>query len=367
MHKAGSFIKNLGSRILIVTTQKEFENSDELSLLKTSLERNTDGVIIYDDIAGFPTFKDIDSAVYFARISNANCIIAYGGFESINAAKAIALLAPNSIFSEELLTTKKQITEPPLPLVVIPSRPVMGNECSPFFCLVDNKNTNGRKYYSHPSVFPELVVADPKIAQTLSSSEIAKTGIAILAAAIDTILSKFANELTNSNSLRAIELISKNIIPAVRDTRSIGPKTSIFAASLLAGMAQSSASLGLCYGLAISSSMTSTMDVYQAMNILLPHVMEYNLTSSAGKYVMIAKALDEDIAEISVIEAAIKAVEGIRKIYLELRLPQKLSEFQISKNLLRDIAYQTSALPFLDSLPRELPRNEIETILVAAY
>ncbi|EMP06479.1 alcohol dehydrogenase, iron-dependent domain protein [Leptospira interrogans serovar Pyrogenes str. 200701872] len=103
------------------------------------------------------------------------------------------------------------------------------------------------------------------------------------------------------------------------------------------------------------------------MSILLPHVMEYNLTSSAGKYVMIARALDEDITNISVIEAAIKAVEGIRKIFIELKIPQRLSEYEVRKMDLPSIANLAASFPFLDSLPRELPKNEIETILIAAF
>jgi alcohol dehydrogenase class IV len=97
------------------------------------------------------------------------------------------------------------------------------------------------------------------------------------------------------------------------------------------------------------------MDFMMAMAILLPHVMEYNLTTSAGKYVQIARALEEDIHDITVIEAAIKAVEGVRKLYLDLKVPQRLSDFEVDKALLPEIAGMASAFPL------------IETILIAAY
>jgi len=104
-----------------------------------------------------------------------------------------------------------------------------------------------------------------------------------------------------------------------------------------------------------------------AMSILLPHVMEYNLTTSAGKYVQIARALEEDISDITVIEAAIKAVEGVRKIYLELKIPQRLSDFEIKKSDLPAIAEMAYKIPLTKNTPREMDRNEIETILIAAY
>ncbi len=342
------------------------ENQDELTIVKTSLEKHCDGVIVYDDIVDIPSYKDLDSASYFARIANANCIVVYGSFESINAGKAISILATNDGFAEEIFSGKKPIKHPPLPLVIIPTRPVMGNEVSPFFSVIDDKDRN-RKYFANELIFPKLVICDPKISIGLSSSDIAKTGIAILSASVDSILSKFSNDLTSSNALRAIELVSKNIVPAIRDLKSIAGKSSLYSASLLTGIAQSVSSLGLCYALSLSATNITNLDIFQSMAILLPHVMEYNLTSSAGKYVLIAKALDEDVSNISVIEAAIKAVEGIRKIYLELKIPQRLSEYEVKKIDLPGIATLASTYSFLDSLPRELPKNEIETILVAAF
>ncbi len=365
-YKLGSFVRNIGSRVVLITTQSEIENSEELSIIKTSLEKHSEGVIIYDDIVEKASFKDLDSAAHFCRIANADCIVAYGGFDSINAGKAVSVLTTNDIFTHELMLGKKHLKKPGIPLVTVPTKPLLGNECSPFFSLIDDKDRN-RKYFSHEWLFPALVVSDPKIGAGMSTTDLSKTGIAILAAAIDTILSKHANELTSSASLRSIELIAKNIVTTIREPRNMGARNAIYAASLLAGIAQSNSSLGLCYALSLAVTTITPLDVFQAMTILLPHIMEYNLTSSAGKYVMIARALDEDITDISVIEAAIKAVEGIRKIYLELKIPQRLSEYEVKKIDLPGIATLAATYPFLDSLPRELPKNEIETILVAAF
>jgi alcohol dehydrogenase len=95
--------------------------------------------------------------------------------------------------------------------------------------------------------------------------------------------------------------------------------------------------------------------------------MDFNLSVSAAKYVHIARALDEDIKDITVIEAAIKAVEGVRKIYSELKIPQRLSDFEIRKGDLPAIAAQAFSIPFIKNSVRDLDRNELETILISAY
>jgi len=77
--------------------------------------------------------------------------------------------------------------------------------------------------------------------------------------------------------------------------------------------------------------------------------------------------MDEDVKDITVIEAAIKAVEGVRKIEIEVEIPQRLSQFDIPKNELSKIADLTMQYPFIENAPRPLTKNEIETILIAAY
>lgn len=366
--KIGNFVKNIGSRFLVVACQKELQNdliTSELMNIKNSIERNTEGTIIYDDIDSAPTFKDLDTAAHFARQAQVNSIIAYGGYESMNAAKVISLLATNDLFAEELLLGSKLHKKRPLPLISIPVMPLMGTECSPFCTILDSDKR--RRYFSHQDLFPELIISDPKIGSHMSPSDIAKTSSSTLAAAVDTILSKFSNDVTNSSSLRAIELISKNILTSIRDQKNLNAKNALYTGSLLVGIAQSVNSLGLCFALALATVSLTKLDIFQAMSLLLPHVMEYNLTNSANRYVMIARALDEDISSISIIEAAIKAVEGIRKIYIDLKIPQKLSEYEVKRSELNSIAAMTTTFPFLDSLTRELPKNEIETILAAAY
>ncbi len=364
--KCGNFVKYVGSRVLIVTTQKEMQSTGDLISIKKSIEKTTDGVVIYDDIEIAASFKDLDTAAHFARQAQVNCILAYGSYESVNAAKIISILATNDIFAEDLVLNNRQIKKNPIPVVVVPIMPLMGLECSPF-CFVQDEHDGMRKYYANQALFPELIIVDPKIGLHMSSSDTAKTGTSVLAAAVDSILSKYSNEITNSSSLRAIELVSKNIITSIRDPKNINAKNALYSASLLAGISQSVSSLGICFALSLAAASMTKLDVFQAMSIFLPHVMEYNLTSSANKYVMIAKSLDEDTNDISIIEAAIRAVEGVRKIYLELKIPQKLSEYEVKKIELPSIASTAAAFPFLDSLPRELPKNELETILVAAY
>ena len=137
--KVGHFIKHIGSRFLLITTQREMHNPNELYILKSSIEKDTEGLIIYDDIENVGTYKELDTAAHFARQSQGNCVIAYGSYESVNIAKVVSILATNDLFAEELVRQTKKPKKKALPLIVIPTMPLMGIECAPFCTILDDR------------------------------------------------------------------------------------------------------------------------------------------------------------------------------------------------------------------------------------
>jgi alcohol dehydrogenase class IV len=95
--------------------------------------------------------------------------------------------------------------------------------------------------------------------------------------------------------------------------------------------------------------------------------MEYSLTSSANKYVQIAKAFGEDTSNITVVEAAIKAIEGVRKLLYDLKIPQKLSDLELDKDELYNAAKIARSYEFLHFLPRPVSQEDLYNILLSAY
>ncbi|MCB1327315.1 MAG: iron-containing alcohol dehydrogenase [Spirochaetales bacterium] len=366
-HKIGSFVKDIGSRILILSIQDETVNADELAVIKTSLEKHTTGAILYDDIMARPAAEELDTAAYFAKQCRADAVLAFGSRETFQAARSVALLARNEVFASDINDSALPLKNPPLPVITVPVMPSMGEECSPLFSVHDTARHTTFFGHQDSRLFPSMIFVDPNVGAVLSANELARAGTAILTASVESILSRRSNEVTNSMALRAIELITRNLVTIVNDPNNHAARASVSMASILCGMAHANSLFGLSFSIATATNSLTGLDFYTAMSILLPHIMEYNLTTSAGKYVQIAKALDEDIKDITVIEAAIKAVEGVRKVFLELKVPQRLSEFEIQKADLPEIAERAFVIPFTKNTPRELDRNEIETILIAAY
>ena len=135
----------------------------------------------------------------------------------------------------------------------------------------------------------------------------------------------------------------------------------------MSGIAFSISFLSVSLAIALAISSYSNVEVDTAVSLMIPHIMEFNLTTSPGKYVQMSKVMGEEIRDITVIEAAIKAVEAVRKLEFDVDIPQRLSSFNISQSQFKNIANLACTYPFITNTPRPLSANEIETILIAAY
>lgn len=365
LEDAGQIISPLGSRAVIITTSTDLEKMEGvIETLSSRISSAGTSCIVYDEIPEIPNTEFIDSASYFCKRTNCDLVIGFGGIESINAAKVVSLLMNNFLFCDDLFSNP--VVNPPVNLVTIPTHPIFGFEIMPLFYVTDIHDFS-KKIYRNNFLYPTTTLIDPNISIHTNEEETAAAGICSLAIATESIVSKVTNDFTNTYSLKAMDLIFKNLTHAYRDPRNPQPRHPLAVASILSGMAFNTSyfSLSLAIGMALSSKSNIPMD--KAMALILPHVMEYNLTASPGRYVQMAKVMDEDVREITVIEAAIKAIEGVRRIEMDVDIPQRLSQFGILKSEFTSVAEIASKYPFIENAPRPLSRDEIETILIAAY
>lgn len=358
--------ENFGSRAILITTSEDFEifykSIEEIS---KQLRDNNIGCIIYDELPPSPTTEDIDVAVSFIQKTNSNLIIGFGGIESLNAAKAITLLYKNHIFCNNLFKNP-ELTSDPLPLVNIPAYPLFGFEIAPILYLVDINSLTKKVYYNE-SIYPKATIVDPNFAMTIHDEKAIKATISSLAIAAESIISTENNDIINTYSLKSIDLIFRNLPLLYSESKNIVPRMALATASVMAGIAFSISYLSVAFAISLAITSKTQMNIEDAMSVVFPHIMDFNLTSSPGKYVQMAKVMGEKVKDITVIEAAIKSVESIRRLETDVEIPMRLSAYNISKTTFKEISQLAMSYPFINNTPRELNTNEIETILIAAY
>ena len=121
--KVGNYVKQFGSRILLLNLKSENKNPSELTVLKNGLTKHSDGVILYDDLTENPTSDQVDSVAYFTKKAHADAIVAYGSIDTFATAKLVSILVTNSVFASEVINGRAKIKNPPLPLITVPVEP----------------------------------------------------------------------------------------------------------------------------------------------------------------------------------------------------------------------------------------------------
>jgi alcohol dehydrogenase class IV len=362
---AGKIIKKFGSKVLIITTSDDFTKYHPIiETLTKALNDYNIGTIVYDEIPDNPDTEYVDSAVYYSKITKCDVIVGFGGIDSINASKAVALLTNNHLFCNDLFENPE--VKPPVTLVTIPALPLFGFELIPMFYVTEIKEMI-KKVYTSMDIYPKAIIVDPKIAAISSEDAIAETTISTLAISAESVVSKKTNDFVNTYALKSIDIIFKTLPLAFRDPKNINHRAKLSIASIMSGVAFSTTELSLSLAISLALSSKFNIPVERCMGLMLPHIMEYNLTSSSGKYVQMSKVMDEEIRDITVIEAAIKAVEGVRKLEIDVDIPQRLFQFDIQKSEFTKVAEIALSYPFIANAPRQLSKDEIETILIAAY
>lgn len=365
VNQVADYAREVGTRAVLVTDGMSYNKFGYVSKVKTLLEKGDINVIVCEDVNPGIKSDGVDELGELVRKSKANLVVGLGGTTVINTAKALAVLAtnPGSVLD---YVSGQRMTKPSLPTILVPTVPGTYFDLSPNL-LVTDYTDNYKKLFQDELIEVTTLMVDPRLMTTLPAHMTAASALFILTVAIEAYISMLSNPISDSLAPRAIEYVQKNAKMLVNDLDNIELRWNMAMAGILASMAARIAGLGTAS--AVAFVLSSRFNIYQsvAAALILPHVMEFNLTAVPGKYVQIARNMGEEVSDLTVVEAAIKAVESVRKLLFDLRLPQRLNEFNIPNEDLPLVAGHAREFPFLNDVPRPIAREDIINILTSAY
>jgi alcohol dehydrogenase len=185
----------------------------------------------------------------------------------------------------------------------------------------------------------------------------ATTGMDALTHAIEAYLSG-ASIPTDVNALKAVELISGNLIKAVEKGTDLGARTNMLIGSMLAGFAFNSAVLGLAHSIAHPLSVHCGLPHGVANAAVLPYVVEFNAEAAPARVRDIGKAMGLNIGELPKERAIQETVAAIRTLSGKIGIPT-LKEVGVSKDLFDRIA--SDALQEISTIfnPRDTNKEDV--------
>lgn len=367
--RLGELTKEYGERVFLVTDARTMQDTGYLAKVKKQLEDVSYGVLLYNRVYS-TSQADSNSEIVNrgadqARHAKCNVIVGFGGKTTLQIAKAISFLVSNGGNLEDYFLGRKG-DKKTVAYLEIPSGYGFIPGLVNFFYVLD-KFDYIKKSVETDNNYADVIIMDPKLTTTVPGKQSAYIGVELLSLAIEAFISKKMSPIAEALSIKAIDIVSNNLAKSLQDPENLNFKGLMCTSGILTSLAIANSSPGIVYALALA--LNSKFNIHQSIgcSILLPHALEFNLTSCANKYIHIAKAFGVNIADLTVVEAAIKAVEGVRKILADLRVPTRLSELNIDKSELGQVARLARSYEFMNNVPRPVSKDDLFNILTSAF
>lgn len=323
---------------------------------------------IFSEVKANPTIGNVRQGVEAFRASGADCLVALGGGSSIDTAKAIGIIANNPQFADvRSLEGTAPTRNRAVPTFALPTTAGTAAEVTINYVITDEENRR-KMVCVDPNDIPTCAVVDCELMMSMPESLTAATGMDALTHAVESYVTPGAWTMSDMFELKAIELIARHLRAAVADGSDRTAREGMAEAQYIAGMGFSNVGLGIVHSMAHPLGAFYDTPHGVANALLLPYVMEYNADSPAReKYLGIARAMGVDTTGMSVDEGVRAAVDAVRTLSRDIRIPQRLREIGVREEDIPALAAAAYDDVCTGGNPRPTSVEEIEQLYRTAF
>ena len=313
---------------------------------------------------GNPSTDTVAKAAEGFKSSNADFIVAFGGGSPLDVAKAVAVIASYSGNITDYEGGGK-VPGPVVPMIAIPTTAGTGSEVTAFSVITDHSRNYKLTVVSN-YLLPAYAILDPELITTVPKSTAAACGIDAMVHALEAFISKAASPFSDLFAKEALRLIGTNIRDYVLDRSNLAACEAMLTGSLFAGIAFSHARLGDVH--AMSHPVSAYFDVAHgvANAVLLPTIVDYNMTYASEKYKYIYDCICEKPLSDDAFTPEMLAAE-IRVLNDELGIPSSLSEVGVDSSLFDKMADDAMKSGNILVNPRPTTKKDILALYAQAF
>ena len=289
-------------RLLIVADPYFYENGTANHIAHISKAEHTE---VFSKVAPDPSVALAADGTQMVQAFNPDTILALGGGSAMDCAKAMAYFSG--------LTVR---------LVAVPTTSGSGSEVTDFAILT-------HEGVKHPLVDaklqPDIAILDSDLLASLPPKLIAETGFDLISHALEAWAATGAGAITDALCLEALRTAFSALPKSYAGDQSA--RLPIHTAATMAGMAFSSAGLGLCHAIAHALGGEFHKPHGRLNAILLPAVIECNAETALRRYAELSRRLGLSTGADPIALRALK--NTLLRLRRELGLPGTLTEIGI--------------------------------------
>jgi alcohol dehydrogenase len=333
INKLGELVKKFEACKILVVTDTGIVEAGIVDKIKASLEKARCNFDVYDKCEPEPLYSSLIKLADRARAGKYDLLIGVGGGSVMDATKVASQLAFNEGMVVDDLMSGKAVKNV-LPKVLVPTTAGTGSEWSNVAVVYDDKadkEVDMTKVYISAQNFANAVVIDPEITINLPQRITADTGMDALTHAIEAYTCRLANVISDMFARTAIKLIAQNLRLAYskgkNDTQA---RYNMSVAASLAMSASVMSGLGMAHFANGPLGKKAKVSHGAACTLMLPHVMKFNLVANPAKFAQIAEMMGENVDGLSVMDAAQRSIEAVKRLAGDLGMQQNLAGTKMS-------------------------------------
>lgn len=346
VRQIGKESRDLKAQEILIVTDTGVSTAGLVEKIREPLLKEGLRVEVWDQVEPEPSIVCVEELLDHVRNGRFDLLIGAGGGSSMDVAKAAAVLLNNPGQPEDYFAGgKKEFENFGLPCITVPTTAGTGAEIT--WDAVIKDRTGMKAFFEHRYVRPTLAIVDPTMSAGMPPRLTASSGIDALAHAIESILTRRANPITEALALQSIRLISANLRTAVHQGTNLEARYNMALAALTEAFSEMNA--GDIEAHAIGHLVGSLYHIAHgtACGIALPYAMEFNIVVSADRLTRIAEAIGEDVRGLPRKNAAYKGVYAVRQLVEDVNLPTTLKEIGVGRKEIPKLAEDMLAIPWI--------------------
>ena len=366
-------VKHLGGRKPLVVSDAGVRRAGILDKAIAPLEDANIPYADYTEIEPNPTDISTEKGAALWKSAACDVIIAIGGGSVMDAAKAIRILTTHEPPLEPYYVDvggRERIRDDMPPLICIPTTAGTGSEVSQGAIITDTSRNTTDRWRKRAIVTPlnmsNISLLDPGLTVGMPMPLTAATGMDAITHGIEASVATRYHPISEGVALQALKMLGANIRKAYHHGDDVTARGEMLLGASMGAFAFQKG-LGAVHSIAHQLSTEAPIPHGVANAILLPPVMEFNLSYAMDKYAEVAHALGVNTAGMSAEAAARAAIDEIRALNEELQMPKGLGACGLPRERLPKLAADSMLDHCYKSNPRPCTEEDMLALLEAAF
>ena len=364
--EAGPRLKGYGCKKVLAVYDMGVKNAGITDKIIESIKEQEIEVVVFEGVLPDPPNTMIDEGAEVGRKANVDGVVGIGGGSTMDTSKAINLLLNNPGKIKDYMGTGKPLVAG-RSLILIPTTSGTGSEVTMFAVITDMEDEHKKKGVAGPLVRASLAIVDPTLTVGMPPSITADTGMDAYAHAVEAIMGKNRNPMSDLLGEEAISLVMKYLPKAVKNGKDMEARTQLSYAATLAGYAFNDSLTHMGHSLGHTLGSIFHIPHGNACGVAMQEIIEYLGEAVPEPIARIGKAMGLDIKDgASPKETAKQVADALAAFNKEIG-QKTLKELGVKEEDLERVAQRAFDEHMWGMSPRETNPEEMLEILKGAY